>query len=182
MGDHFGKVETELGPIWVGFGDGGITVVHPGAMSPEDFRDLLRRLRGREATMTKVPASIARSVRAAAAGRPSEQVAVDLAGLTPFQTRVLRLLQGIPRGQVRTYAWLARRAGRAGAARAVGNVMARNPMPLVLPCHRVVPSAGGVGHYAFGSDMKRDLLRREGARIWSTRDNPSRPSGAPGDA
>ena len=182
MGDHFGVVETRLGTVWVGFGEGGISVVHPGAMSPEDFRGLLRRLRGRDATTAKVPASVAGCIRAAADGRLSERVPVDLSGLTPFQAKVLRLLQGIPRGQVRTYAWLARRAGRPGAARAVGNVMARNPMPLVLPCHRVVPSAGGVGNYAFGSDMKRGLLRREGARIWSTRDNPSRPSGAPGDA
>ena len=87
-----------------------------------------------------------------------------MTGLTTFQQKILRLLQTIPRGEVRTYAWLARKAGRPRAARAVGNVMAGNPVPWLLPCHRVVPSQGGVGNYAFGSKMKRDLLHREGAR------------------
>ncbi|HEY0590285.1 MAG TPA: methylated-DNA--[protein]-cysteine S-methyltransferase, partial [Thermoanaerobaculia bacterium] len=55
--------------------------------------------------------------------------------------------------------------GRPGAVRAVGNVMARNPIPLILPCHRVVPNQGGVGNYGWGPDMKRPLLREEGVPI-----------------
>jgi O-6-methylguanine DNA methyltransferase len=91
--------------------------------------------------------------------------ALDLEGLPPFERSVLELLRRIPMGEVRPYSWLAREAGRPAAVRAVGNSMARNPLPLLLPCHRVVPVRGGVGNYAFGSDMKRELLRREGAPL-----------------
>ena len=68
----------------------------------------------------------------------------------------------IPRGEVRTYGELAAIVGRPRAARAVGTAMARNPVPLLVPCHRVVPSSGGVGNYGFGSDLKAKLLAGEG--------------------
>jgi len=162
-GDHFDRVQTRLGPAWVAFSRHGITLLRPGEMSMLEFGELYRRVRGRAATPAKLPAEFAHVVRLAADGNLSQRVQVDMTGLTAFQRKVLMLLQTIPRGEVRTYAWLARKAGKARAARAVGNVMAGNPVPWILPCHRVVPSQGGVGHYAFGSDMKRDLLRREGA-------------------
>ena len=162
--DHFGRVQTRLGPAWVGFSRHGITLLRPGEMSPLEFEELYRKIRGRAATPAKLPAAFARTVRLAADGSLSRPAQVDMTGLTTFQQKILRLLQTIPRGEVRTYAWLARKAGRPRAARAVGNVMAGNPVPWLLPCHRVVPSQGGVGNYAFGSEMKRDLLHREGAR------------------
>ena len=67
----------------------------------------------------------------------------------------------IPRGQTCSYAELAARAGRPGAARAVGQAMARNPWPIIVPCHRVVASDGGLGGYGGGLDMKERLLRLE---------------------
>jgi methylated-DNA-[protein]-cysteine S-methyltransferase len=163
-GDRFGRVDTRLGPVWVGFSRRGLTLLKPGEMSPPEFGELYRKVRGRVATPAKLPADLARIVRLAADGRLNRPARVDMTGLTGFQQKVLELLQTIPRGEVRTYAWLAREVGRPRAARAVGNVMAGNPVPWILPCHRVVPSQGGVGNYAFGSEMKRDLLRREGAR------------------
>jgi methylated-DNA-[protein]-cysteine S-methyltransferase len=66
---------------------------------------------------------------------------------------------------VQTYAWLARKAGRPRAARAVGNTMARNPIPILIPCHRVVPAAGGIGNYGLGAAVKRALLKREGVAV-----------------
>ncbi len=75
------------------------------------------------------------------------------------------MLTRIPRGQVRTYAWVARQVGRPRAVRAVANVIARNSVPFLVPCHRVVPSAGGIGNYAFGSEMKRALLKSEGVDV-----------------
>jgi methylated-DNA-[protein]-cysteine S-methyltransferase len=91
-------------------------------------------------------------------------IPVDL-DLGPFERRVLEALRDIPAGQVLTYGELARRLGHARAARAVGNALAKNPIPLILPCHRVVPSTGGVGNYSGGkgSETKRRLLEREGA-------------------
>ena len=85
--------------------------------------------------------------------------------VTPFEREVLEFLRTIPPGEVITYGDLARRLGKPNASRAVGNVCAKNPAILVVPCHRVVPAAGGVGNYggAGGSATKRKLLEKEGA-------------------
>jgi len=85
-----------------------------------------------------------------------------LDGMTPFQRKVLETISKIPPGETMTYGDVAKAAGRPGAARAVGNVMARNPIPLILPCHRVVAS-NGLGGFTGGLDIKRKLLRLEGA-------------------
>jgi O-6-methylguanine DNA methyltransferase len=71
----------------------------------------------------------------------------------------------IPRGEVRTYAWLASQVGKPKAVRAVASYVARNVLPFVVPCHRVVPTEGGVGKYAYGAPMKRELLKREGVDV-----------------
>ena len=85
--------------------------------------------------------------------------------VTPFEREVLEYLRTIPPGEVITYGDLARRLGKPNASRAVGNVCAKNPAIIVVPCHRVVPAAGGVGNYgaAGGSATKRKLLEKEGA-------------------
>lgn len=82
---------------------------------------------------------------------------------TTFQAAVVRACRAIRAGQTRTYAELAVIAGSAGACRAVGNQMARNPLPLLIPCHRVVGSGGGLGGYSAptGLDLKRTLLQLE---------------------
>ena len=82
---------------------------------------------------------------------------------TAFQKRVWRLTRAIPRGETRSYGELAREAGSPGAARAVGQAMARNPWPVVVPCHRVVGHAGGLTGFGGGLDMKERMLRMEGA-------------------
>jgi O-6-methylguanine DNA methyltransferase len=84
---------------------------------------------------------------------------------TELEREVLNTLSSIPRGEVRTYAWVARQVGRPKAVRAVGNILANNVVPIVVPCHRVVPTAGGIGNYAFGSAAKRELLKREGVDV-----------------
>lgn len=86
--------------------------------------------------------------------------------LTPFQQRVLQLCRKIPYGQIATYGELARRAGHPRAARAVGNVMAANRVPIVIPCHRVVPSGGKLGRYSApgGDRTKLRLLELEGCQ------------------
>lgn len=92
---------------------------------------------------------------------------VPVAGdhLTPFASRVVEECRQLEWGQVVTYAQLAERAGRPGAARAVGNVMANNRLPIVVPCHRVVGSGGGLGGYSApgGLTTKQRLLKAEGA-------------------
>jgi len=87
---------------------------------------------------------------------------VDLAGIPPFQGRALLAARRIPYGQVRTYGWVAARAGRPRAARAAGGAMSRNPLPLVIPCHRVVAAGARLGGFGGGLNIKRALLGLEG--------------------
>ena len=91
---------------------------------------------------------------------------LDLAGAAEFTRDVLGQLARVPFGEVTTYGHLAARVGRPRAARAVGTVMNRNPIPIVLPCHRVVGSSGSLVGYAGGLDRKEQLLRLEGARLF----------------
>ncbi|HEX2253600.1 MAG TPA: methylated-DNA--[protein]-cysteine S-methyltransferase [Thermoanaerobaculia bacterium] len=81
---------------------------------------------------------------------------------TAFQQQVWRALQAIPCGETRSYAALAAAVGRPGAARAVGQANSKNPIGVVIPCHRVIAADGTLGGYAGGLDMKRRLLTREG--------------------
>lgn len=90
-------------------------------------------------------------------------VPLDLSAGTPFQRSVWRACARIPRGQVRSYGQLAVMAGCPSSARAVGQAMAANPIPIVIPCHRVVRSDGSLGGYGLGVRLKKQLLRLEGA-------------------
>lgn len=95
---------------------------------------------------------------------------VDLRAVrSPFRRRVLRKLYRLPFGRVISYGALASQSGSPGAARAVGTAMATNPLSIVIPCHRVVASSGGLGGYGGGLSNKRKLLRHEG--IEPTRSN-----------
>lgn len=87
---------------------------------------------------------------------------LDLNGYTPFQRKVYAVLRKVPVGQVITYGELAKRAGYPKAARAVGTAMRKNRLPIVIPCHRVIKSNGGLGQYSGGIKRKRFLLRHEG--------------------
>jgi len=81
--------------------------------------------------------------------------------LTSFQRKVYTVVKQIPVGETRTYAWIARKAGSPGAARAVGNALNENPFPVIVPCHRVISSNGSSGKYALGADLKKKLLTAE---------------------
>ena len=91
-------------------------------------------------------------------------VPVDLSAAPAFHAKVLRALARVPYGRTVTYGELAARVGRPHGARAVGQAMARNPVPLVIPCHRVVACGGGLGGYGGGLDLKRRLLDLESGR------------------
>jgi O-6-methylguanine DNA methyltransferase len=86
---------------------------------------------------------------------------LDLDAGTPFQRRVWQVACRIPYGQVRSYSWIAQEIGQPNAARAVGGAMGANPLPIIVPCHRVVRSDGGLGGYTGGLHWKRKLLAME---------------------
>lgn len=97
--------------------------------------------------------------------RQAFDLPLDLRGLTPFQLDVLQATRAVPRGQTVSYKELARRVGRPAAVRAVGGVQAANPIPIIIPCHRIVGSNGSLTGYGGGIDMKIALLQLEGAMM-----------------
>lgn len=162
--DRFDSVEIEGQKVWVAFSSRGLTMLHAGG-TESDFRNRYAGHTGREMEHQSLPDELRRQVVAALSGEGVSRPQVDFAGTTDFERRVLEILTQIPRGEVRSYSWVAQQAGRPSAIRAVGNICARNVVPFVVPCHRVVPSVGGVGNYAYGERMKRALLKREGVPV-----------------
>ncbi len=92
------------------------------------------------------------------------RVRLDLRVGTPFQRKVWRVLRTIPHGQTRSYGWVAQRIGAPRAVRAVGAACGANPVPVIVPCHRVIASDGALGGFSGGLARKRALLRLEAKR------------------
>ena len=86
---------------------------------------------------------------------------LDLSQATPFQREVWEITRLIPYSETRSYTWVAEHLGKAGTMRAVGQALARNPLPIIIPCHRVVANNGKLGGYSEGVEMKRYLLHLE---------------------
>ena len=162
-------VNCPLGPVFLAFSERGLCYLSLTARDEQEFLDeLATSWRGRPVRAVRDDGGRAEWEGVLAAWFRGEPVKVelDLARLTEFERRVLEVVQGIPRSETRTYAEVARLAGRPGAARAVGRVMAKNPVPLLVPCHRVVRSDGRLGDYSGGGpSMKRRLLELEGLAI-----------------
>jgi len=122
-----------------------------------------------EASFDQWNAPLIKRLQAYAQGKPVDfsNVEVDPGPQTEFRNRIIRYCRQIPFGQTLTYAQLAVKAGHPRAARAVGNCMACNRIPLVIPCHRVLASGGGLGGYSApgGISLKRQLLELEQAKI-----------------
>ncbi|MGA7614235.1 MAG: methylated-DNA--[protein]-cysteine S-methyltransferase [Thermoanaerobaculia bacterium] len=163
--DSFSLVQSGDLRAWVAFSGRGIRMIDLGSPDEESFRGRYEQRFGRALREEALSDRQRSAVERALAGEPGELPEIDLEGLTEFEQKVLRTIVGIPRGEVRSYEWVARKAGRPGAARAVGNIMASNPVPLLLPCHRVVPAAGGIGKYGYGPEMKRRILAAEHAPV-----------------
>jgi O-6-methylguanine DNA methyltransferase len=153
----------QVGDVFVAFTADRIRMIT--ADSIDELRARYAKRYGRALIEGSMPAALRRQVTAALKGEGVDVPKVDLESTNDLEHDVLQMLTRIPRGQVRTYAWVARQVGRPRAVRAVANIIARNAVPFVVPCHRVVPSAGGIGNYAFGSAMKRELLEREGVDV-----------------
>ena len=160
--DVFCLAETPLGPLWLYFTDRGLAALEFAG----DGRCHWRRSR-------RAPAAPQAAYRSRPNGSSSAYFTgsrTDFAALTldpqgtPFQLRVWQELRRIPWGQTISYGELARRVGNPKASRAVGQANAVNPIPLIIPCHRVIAADGSLGGYSSGLDRKRWLLRHEGAR------------------
>jgi O-6-methylguanine DNA methyltransferase len=160
LADSYEQVDD----VWVAFSERGIRMIHRGSF--EDFHAAYTGRCGCTLKAGTLPEALRKQVHAALQGEGVEKPRVDWTDeLSDLERDVLGTLTRIPRGEVRTYEWVARQVGRPKAVRAVGSVCAKNTIPFVVPCHRVVPSTGGVGQYAFGSALKREMLRREGVDV-----------------
>lgn len=160
----FHIVETEVGFVGVVISDKGLRYTTlPRRTLEEALTDVSTLGAMREAPASEV-SRIAEDIRTLATGRSVDMSRyVDWDGITPFRRAVLEQTMAIPMGETRTYAELAASAGSPRAARAVGRVMATNPLPFVIPCHRVVGSNGTLHGYGGGLDLKERLLKVEGA-------------------
>lgn len=162
--DSYDQLADDGHQVWVAFAERGIRLIHRGTF--DEFTALHAKRFGSLLQRGTLPATLRTQVERALRGEGVRAPRVALReDLTPLERDILTTLTRIPRGEVRTYEWVARQVGRPRAARAVGNVCASNVVPFVVPCHRVVPSSGGIGQYVFGSATKRALLRREGVDV-----------------
>ena len=161
--DRYWKISSPIGPVFVAQSRTGVSMVLKARSAREFEREFLRR-RGRMAVAGTgtAPASVRALLRRPKKGE-RRQPAVDLRGVSEFEKAVLLKALEIPAGEVRPYSWIAREIGQPGAVRATGTALAKNPIPLIIPCHRVVRSDGHIGNYALGPSAKRTLLQSEGA-------------------
>lgn len=148
-------------------------VAHPLALRLEWDGEVLRGIRltwaeeGQQPDIQTLTGwAVARSLERYVAGEPVDwpELPVDMEGLPPFHKKVLTELLRIPPGETLSYGQLAAKCGSPKASRAVGQVMAKNPWPLIFPCHRVLATGGGLGGYGPGVEMKRWLLELEGGQ------------------
>lgn len=160
LADGYDLHASPVGRVMVAFNPDGVSAVD---LAEGDFEERFFSRHGRHLLPAEPPAAWRRHIDdAIEAGTPGK-LPVDLRSVTPFQASVLTTAASIPRGEVRPYGWLAKEVDRPGATRAVGSTMARNPIPLIIPCHRVVRADGRIGQYSLGGpDNKWELLDREG--------------------
>jgi len=159
----YGIMDSPLGPLWIAVGPRGVVNIHYG-VTP-DPRELARITRAYGPGVLPDRRSCDRVLTELdqyfAGRRKRFDVEVDLAPLTPFQQRILMATARVPYGELTTYKVVARQAGNEQASRAAGAALGANPIPIVVPCHRIVAADGTLGGYAGGLAAKRRLLALE---------------------
>jgi methylated-DNA-[protein]-cysteine S-methyltransferase len=155
---RFDELESPVGPLFVAATDRGLARI---SYFPDGMEEQIAKTFGVRVLRSPLDA-VRRELDEYFAGkRRTFDLPLDLR-VAPFYADVLRELAQVPYGHTDTYGALAKRAGKPKAARAVGTVMNRNPIPIVLPCHRIVGANGALTGYAGGLDVKRFLLDLEG--------------------
>ncbi|MEO9171254.1 MAG: methylated-DNA--[protein]-cysteine S-methyltransferase [Candidatus Baltobacteraceae bacterium] len=158
-------VDTPIGNVHIGFKENRIAYIGIDTGEPlERIRERISTRLRRPVVAGEPPAWLRATLDQFFRTWRVDDRTVDISDLTPFEQAALRAAAEIPPGEVRSYSWVATHIGRPRAARAVGQVMARNPLPLLFPCHRVVDAAGHLHNYGYGLEMKARLLRMEGYR------------------
>ena len=161
LADQYTEIDGPTGPAFVAWTGRGITAFVP--VEAVGSRDTFEERHPRGVSYVEgPPPSLSKHLeRTIETGRLGS-LPVDLSSIGEFQRKVLEKCSEIPPGEIRPYGWIAREIGSPRAVRAVGTALGRNPVPVLIPCHRVVRSDGRIGNYAYGSPMKRSLLEHEG--------------------
>ncbi len=163
---HYGLIpDTIVGDVWAAVGEDGLVAIDFDMQEDEFIKHVWQKAQVRLERDEEQIAEVLEQVKDYLQGsRQKLDVKTDLRAATPFQRFVLQAAREVPRGQVATYAEIAKKIGKPKASRAVGQALRRNPIPIVIPCHRVVASDGTLGGYGgkMGSQRKITLLRLEG--------------------
>jgi O-6-methylguanine DNA methyltransferase len=164
LADLYASLPSAIGDVWVAWSVRGVSTLMT-APDAAAFEAAFERAFGRRVRRVDAPPPrLARAIARRLAGDRRARVDVDLRGRTDFERAVLLKALQIPRGEVRPYGWVASEIGHPAAVRAVGTALGHNPVPLLIPCHRVVRSDGHIGQYSLGGpENKRALLAWEGA-------------------
>ena len=161
LAEGYDFYESAIGQVIVTFNPDGVSSVD----IADGFEDRYTERFGRRLIRAEAPSAWRRHIPEAIERGAPGRLPVDLRSVTPFQERVLRTTATIPKGEVRPYGWVAYEIDSPKAVRAVGSAVARNPIPLIIPCHRVVRTDGHIGNYSLGGPHNKiDLLEHEGAR------------------
>jgi O-6-methylguanine DNA methyltransferase len=163
LADRIAPLATTLGTLWVAWNGRGVAAVDLGEDGPSAAAEHEARFGRRTLVTLALPRSLEDAVARRLAGDRGVPIPLDLRGRTEFEVAVWRKALEIPFGEVRPYGWIAAEIGRPKAVRAVGTALGHNPVPLVVPCHRVVRTDGSIGQYSLGGPgNKRTVLAAEG--------------------
>jgi O-6-methylguanine DNA methyltransferase len=161
LAEGYDFYDSPLGRVVVTFNPRGVSSLDVA----DGFEERYGERFGRALIRAEAPSAWAGRIPEAIERGTPGNLPVDLGSVTDFQAQVLRSTATIPKGEVRPYGWVAREIDRPKAVRAVGSAVARNPIPLIIPCHRVVRTDGHIGNYSLGGPHNKvELLTHEGAR------------------
>jgi methylated-DNA-[protein]-cysteine S-methyltransferase len=163
MSLYYSSIDLPTGPAVAAATEGGLCKLD---LNPPSFGEFMEEVEAQFGTKPvedgRMFLTLWRELKSYFAGEPvSFTQKLDLRG-TEFQKTVWRELLKIPYGNVRSYKWLAAQAGNPNAARAVGNALGGNKIPVIIPCHRIIESSGGLGGFGGGIELKKRLLQLEG--------------------
>ena len=163
LADRMGPVPSPLGVLWVAWNGRGVSEVEQADDGVSAAARHEARTGRRTTLAASLPPTLADAIARRLAGETRVRIPLDLRGRSEFEVAVWTKALEIPRGEVRPYGWIAAEIGRPKAVRAVGTALGHNPVPLIVPCHRVVRTDGTIGQYSLGGPgNKRTILAAEG--------------------
>jgi methylated-DNA-[protein]-cysteine S-methyltransferase len=168
--DGVALLPSPLGELYVAFRSTGITYVGIDRGEPFDaVSEHIERRLHRPVRPADAPLWVRDRVERFFEDWSTDFDHIEISDMTPFERAAMRKAMQIPPGEVRSYSWIAREIGHPHAAHVVGQVMARNPIALLVPCHRVVDASGALHHYGYGLELKARILAMEGYAATSQR-------------